>query len=200
VKTLAIRIAVIRIDKLRTFFVVALPRSHPVKLAALCSLWLGGLSLSLAAAQNVPNPQLPANPANPNGAQQVPQGQFGQPFNAGQGQNAAAAQAMILKQFDRDGDGKLSPQEQLAATRAMQQHGIRTPGMPNMVGPHPSGNGVQRGPAPQAAAQQQAAPKVNKREEMLLKRFDRDGDGKLSDEEKAVARAELGGKNKAEKK
>jgi hypothetical protein len=41
---------------------------------------------------------------------------------------------------------------------------------------------------------------VNKREEMLLKRFDRDGDGKLNDDEKAAARAELGGKNKAEKK
>ena len=59
---------------------------------------------------------------------------------------------------------------------------------------------MQRGVAPQPQAQQPAAPKLSKREEMLLKRFDRDGDGKLNDDEKALARAELGGKNKAEKK
>lgn len=173
-----------------------------MKSAALCSLCLCGLSLSLAAAQNVPNPQLPANPANPNGGQVVPPNPFGQPAGAGQGaQAAAAAREAMMRQFDRDGDGKLSAQEQLAATRAMQQRGIRTPGAPNLIGPGANNNngGVQRGFAPQPAPPP-AEPKLSKREEMLLKRFDRDGDGKLSDDEKAVARAELGGKNKAAKK
>ena len=172
-----------------------------MKSASLCSLCLCGVSLSIVIAQNVPNPQLPANPANPNGAQVVPPNQFGQPAGAAQGaQAAAAAREAIMKQFDRDGDGKLSAQEQLAATRAMQQRGIRTPGAPNLIGPGANNNGgVQRGFAPQAAPPP-AEPKLSKREEMLLKRFDRDGDGKLNDDEKAVARAELGGKNKAEKK
>lgn len=171
-----------------------------MKSASLCSVWLCVFSLSIALAQNVPNPQLPANLPNPNGGQVVPPNQFGQPPGAGQGAaNAAAAREAMLKQFDRDGDGKLSAQEQLAATRAMQQRGIRTPGAPNLIGPGANGNGVQRGVAPQPAAPP-PAPKLSKREEMLLKRFDRDGDGKLNDDEKAVARAELGGKNKAEKK
>ena len=39
-----------------------------------------------------------------------------------------------------------------------------------------------------------------RRDEILLKRFDKDGDGKLNDEEKTAARAELGQKGKAEKK
>lgn len=170
-----------------------------------CGFFVGSLFvttslLGVAAAQNVPNPQLPANPANPGGGQVVPPGQFGQPANPAQAAaGAAAARDAILKRFDRDGDGKLSAQEQVAATRAMQEHGIRTPGAPNLVGRGGQGGGVQRGVAPPPPAPP-PAPKLSKREEMLLKRFDRDGDGKLSDEEKIVARTELGGKNKAEKK
>lgn len=167
-----------------------------MKRASLCSLWLWGVALSLAFAQNVPNPQLPANPANPGGGQVVPPNPFGQPFPNGQtGASADAARKAMLRQFDRDGDGKLNPQEQLAATRAMQQRGIRTPGMPNLIGRGGSDNGVQRGGAPPPAPPP-PAPKLSKREELLLKRFDRDGDGKLNDEEKALARTELGSKTR----
>ena len=105
----------------------------------------------------------------------------------------------IMKKFDRDGDGKLNAQEQIAATRAMQERGIRVPGAPNLAGP---GNnaGPQSGPGVGQAPAPPPGPKLNKREELLLKRFDKDGDGKLSNDEKAAARAELGQKNKAEKK
>ncbi|WP_254513523.1 EF-hand domain-containing protein [Anatilimnocola floriformis] len=160
-----------------------------------------GMLVSVAGAQNPqPNPQLPNLPANPQPGQ-VPNGQFGQPVNNGQAAAAqAAARAEIMRRFDRDGDGRLNAQEQIAATRAMQEHGIRTPGQPNMVG---RGNGgTQTGPgsaAPPPPAPP-AAPKLSKREELLLKRFDRDGDGKLSEEEKTAARAEFGQKGKAETK
>jgi hypothetical protein len=160
---------------------------------------------SLAAAQNPqPNPQLPNLPANPQPGQngQLPgAGQFGQPVNNGQAAAAqAAARDAILRRFDRDGDGRLNAQEQIAATRAMQEHGLRTPGAPNLVGRN--NGGVQAGPGVAPAAPtstQPAAPKLSKREELLLKRFDRDGDGKLSEEEKTAARAELGQKNKDKK-
>ena len=142
------------------------------------------------------NPQAGQNPQLPNGL-----GQFGQaPPNNGQAAAAqAAARADIMRRFDLNGDGKLSAQEQVAATRAMQEHGLRTPGAPNMVGRN--NGGVQSGPAvaPPPAAPP-AAPKLSKREELLLKRFDRDGDGKLSEEEKTAARAEFGQKGKAETK
>ena len=160
----------------------------------------GGFVVGLAAlapAQNSPNPKGPANPS----PQQNPPGQFGQlPPGIGAGAaNQAAVRAAMMKQFDRDGDGKLSPQEQLAATKAMQQRGIRTPGMPNLVGPgNNQGNGPQSGPGvPQAAPP--PAKKLGRREEILLKRFDKDGDGKLNEEEKTAARAELGQKNKEKK-
>ena len=170
------------------------------------ALVCGGLLASLASAQNPqPNPQLPNLPANPPAGQnggQLPAGlgQFGQPANNGQAAAAqAAAREAIIRRFDRDGDGKLNAQEQVAATRAMQEHGLRTPGQPNLIGPGRN-NGPQTGPgvAPAAPAPAQGAEKkMSKREELLLKRFDRDGDGKLSDDEKTAARAELGQKNKA---
>lgn len=154
---------------------------------------------SVASAQNPqPNPQLPNLPANPGNVpgNQVPGGQFGQPANNGQAAaNQAAAREMILRRFDRDGDGRLNAQEQLAATRAMQEHGLRTPGAPNMVGPGRNA-GPQTGPGIAPPPAGKAAPKLSKREELLLKRFDKDGDGKLNEDEKAGARAELGQKKK----
>jgi len=154
-----------------------------------------GSLVSLALAQNPnPMPKLPNFPAGQNGGQ----GQAN-----GQAANQAAAQAALreamMKKFDLDRDGRLNAQEQLAATRAMQERGIRTPGVPNMVGPGKNG-GPQTGPGQAQPAQQPPAPKLSRRDEILLKRFDKDGDGKLNDEEKAAARTELGQKNKADKK
>lgn len=154
-----------------------------------------GLVVSAVAAQN------PKGPAAKTPMPNKPGQQFGQPFNPGVGAgaaNQAAVREAMMKRFDRDGDGKLSPQEQLAATKALQEHGVRTPGAPNLIGPGKS-NGVQAGPGiGQVPAP--PAPKLGRREELLLKRFDKDGDGKLNDEEKAAARAELSQKNKAENK
>ncbi len=162
------------------------------------ALSLLALLVSFATAQNPqPKPKLPNLPANP---PQNGQGQFGQPFNNGQAAaNQAAAKEMIIKRFDRDGDGRLNAQEQLAATRAMQERGINTPGMPNLAG-RGGNNGAQAGPVVGQAAPPPPAPKLSRREEILMKRFDKDGDGKLNEEEKAAARAELGQKGKAEKK
>jgi hypothetical protein len=154
---------------------------------------------SAAAAQNVPNPMPNPGQLQPGNAGQALPPQFGQPANNGQGA-AAAAQQAFAQRFDLDGDGRLSAQEQLMATRAMQQRGIRTPGMPNLVRPGSGNNGPISGPGVAVPQQQAPAKKPGRREEILLKRFDKDGDGKLNDEEKAAARAELGQKNKADKK
>jgi hypothetical protein len=164
-----------------------------MKLAALVLSAAGCIVFgSLASAQNVPNPM--PNPGLPNPAQagQVPQPQFGQPFNNGDAAaNAAAMRAQMMKNFDLNGDGQLSQQEQLAATRAMQQRGVRVPGAPNLV--RPGGhNGPISGPGVAVPQQQAPAKKPTRREEILLKRFDKDGDGKLNDEEKAAARDEVG--------
>ncbi|QDU27016.1 EF hand [Anatilimnocola aggregata] len=168
------------------------------------SLFLFSVCALSAATTFAQAPKGPPNPATnpvPNNPAQNPNGQFGQPFNPGAGaQNAAAVREAMMKRFDRNGDGRLDQQEQLAATKAMQQQGIRVPGAPNLVGPGKNA-GPQAGPGLQAPQPQQPpAPKLNKREELLLKRFDKDGDGKLNNEEKAAARAELGQKNKTDKK
>lgn len=173
-----------------------------MRLATRClSLGLVALmgSIALAQAPKGPPPKGSPSPTPNTPGQNVPPPQFGQPFNPGGGAgNAAAMREAILKKFDLNGDGKLNAQEQMAATKAMQERGIRVPGAPNLVN---AGNGpAASGPGAGQAPPQQSAPKLNKREELLLKRFDRDGDGKLNDEEKAAARAELGQKNKDDKK
>lgn len=94
----------------------------------------------------------------------------------------------FLKQFDKNGDGKLSDAEKLAAQTAYQRMRGRSGGGPA----YGIGFGGQAGGfapvAPTAGAKGKAKePKVS----ALVKRFDKDGDGKLSDEEKAAAQAEL---------
>jgi hypothetical protein len=179
-------------------------RERPAMNIKICAIAFGlcGCLLSVASAQNPkPNPKLPNLPTGGQngGGVQVPPGQFGQmPPNQAAANQAAVREAM-MKRFDLDRDGRLNAQEQLAATKAMQERGFRVPGAPNLVGPG-NNNGPQTGPGQAQPQQQPAAPKLSRREEILLKRFDKDGDGKLNDEEKAAARTELGQKNKAEKK
>jgi EF hand len=83
------------------------------------------------------------------------------------------------KQFDRDGDGKLNQVEMMAAQRAYQQ-------MRNGS----KGGGIQRGgPIPQPSVE--PPPEKPSKVSPLIKRFDKDGDGKLNAAEKEAAQAEL---------
>jgi hypothetical protein len=90
----------------------------------------------------------------------------------------------FARQFDRDGDGKLNPLEAAAAQRAFQQ--MRNSG----VGPRGAGGGggssVQQPTAPVAPPADGKPAKVSP----LVKRFDKDGDGKLNAEEKAALQAD----------
>jgi Ca2+-binding EF-hand superfamily protein len=76
--------------------------------------------------------------------------------------------AEVLKRFDKDGDGKLNDAERAAAKKAREERGGR-PGRPGQPG---GGGGSGDG----------------KLREEILKRFDKDGDGKLNDEERAAAK------------
>jgi hypothetical protein len=104
------------------------------------------------------------------------------------------------KRFDRDGDGKLSPLEQAAAQAAYQKLRGKgsAGGTPPQIGP------ALGAPAPAAAIHAEGtAPAEGKgKVSPLVKRFDNDGDGKLSAEEKAAAQAEFkkSGKEKAAEK
>jgi Ca2+-binding EF-hand superfamily protein len=97
-----------------------------------------------------------------------------------------------LRQFDRDGDGKLSAQE-IGFAREMARR------MRGGGGAGSGGGGPQRGFTPGGGAPAPAAPaKETKPEKVspLVKRFDKDGDGKLNEEEKVAAQADLKGKKK----
>ncbi|MDX1944629.1 MAG: hypothetical protein SFU86_04410 [Pirellulaceae bacterium] len=93
----------------------------------------------------------------------------------------------FTKQFDKDGDGKLSAQEQIAASAAFQR--MREGG----------GKGPQTGVFPGGTAAPAAPTEKPSKLSPLAKRFDKDGDGKLSDEEKAALQAEAG-RNKGKAK
>ena len=94
------------------------------------------------------------------------------------------------KKFDRDGDGKLSPQEQAAAMAAFQKArangGAAAGGLPAggaLAGGIPSGDGLD---TPAAGKEGKSRGR-----DAMIKRFDKDGDGKLSDDEKAEAQKAL---------
>ena len=89
----------------------------------------------------------------------------------------------IKKRFDRDGDGKLNPQEQAAAMAAFQKARAGR-GLP-ATGGIPAGGGFG---APANGAGEGNKPRSR---DLKIKRFDRNGDGKLSDDEKAEAQKEL---------
>lgn len=97
----------------------------------------------------------------------------------------------FAKQFDRDGDGKLNQQEAMMAQAAFQRmrggngNGMR--GGVNRGGGGGSGSVPQSQPFVPPTAGDSKASKVSP----LIKRFDKDGDGKLNAEEKAAAQAEL---------
>jgi len=88
------------------------------------------------------------------------------------------------KMFDRDGDGKLSPAEAFAAQAMFQR----------MRGGGARG-GVRGGSGGTALPPQGFMPAVPQgkpgKVSPLVKRFDKNGDGKLNAEEKAAAQAEL---------
>ncbi|MEY3773265.1 MAG: hypothetical protein RLZZ129_45 [Verrucomicrobiota bacterium] len=81
-----------------------------------------------------------------------------------------ARRASMLKQFDRDGDGKLSPAERATAREAMQK--MRQGQRPGAKPPGGPGNPAFR-------------------HGYLLGKFDADGDGKLSETERAAAKAHV---------
>jgi len=92
----------------------------------------------------------------------------------------------FAKQFDRNGDGKLDQMESMMAQQAFQKmmgHG----GMRGGVRGGGGGSGFLPQPAMPVAPQgNDKTSKLNP----LAKRFDKDGDGKLNDEEKAALQAE----------
>lgn len=99
------------------------------------------------------------------------------------------------KKFDRDGDGQLNAQEQAAAMAAFQKARASGGGAP-ATGVLPGGGGAGALPGGIPAGGGFGVPargeggKVRGREAMI-KRFDRNGDGKLSDDEKAEAQKAL---------
>lgn len=103
--------------------------------------------------------------------------------------------AEFAQQFDKDGDGKLSAQEQIAASAAFQR--MREGGGKPQTGVFPGGGDAAASSAGVPAGGQSEKPA---RTSGLVKRFDKDGDGKLNDAEKAALQAEVGkGKAKAKK-
>jgi hypothetical protein len=99
----------------------------------------------------------------------------------------------FLKMFDRDGDGKLSPMESFAAQEAYQRARGGGGGMRGGLRGGGGGGGGGSAMPPQPLLPPNAADnaKGSKSGSALVKRFDKDGDGKLNAEEKAAAQAEL---------
>ncbi len=96
----------------------------------------------------------------------------------------------FLKKFDRDGDGKLSDAEKLAAQSAWQK--MRAGG----GGPVSGGFGDARGGLPQGINAPADGEKPTKKVNPLIKLYDKDGDGKLNEEEKAALQADRKKKGK----
>lgn len=94
--------------------------------------------------------------------------------------NAAPQMKELIKRFDRDGDGQLNAREQAAAREAMAKIRAQGGGAPQ-VGP-PIGFAGNEIPA------------------AVLEKFDKDGDGKLNDEEQAAAKKALSGKRERVKR
>ena len=86
----------------------------------------------------------------------------------------------IMKRFDKNGDGKLDETERAALRAAFANRRSDSPGRPNAS--RPDGT-------PPARTSRPAGD--------FMKRFDKDGDGKLDDAERAAARAAIGARRNA---
>ena len=106
----------------------------------------------------------------------------------------------FAKQFDKDGDGKLNDQEKLLAQAAWQRmrgkdrgpvYGPGYGGLPGNGGFAQANANAGGIAGANAAAAGGAGGEGKVKVSALVKRFDKDGDGKLNDEEKAAAQADL---------
>jgi len=115
-----------------------------------------------------------ANLAQLQAARQAAQAMGGKAAFRGKAQPGPAAFA----RFDKNGNGVLEPQERVQALQEMQARqangGLGAKGGPGKGAP---GQGLKNGNAPNG-----------KGREEVLKRFDKDGDGKLNEDERAAAR------------
>lgn len=127
--------------------------------------------------------------------------------------DAAARRAEIIKKFDKDGDGKLNEQERAAAKKALGGQGGGADRRAALLKKFDKdGDGKlsdeEKAAAKKFFAEQRAkaakdrpAPKTdrpakNRLPQELLKKFDTDGDGKLSPEERKAAREAKAAKEK----
>jgi hypothetical protein len=109
-----------------------------------------------------------------------------QGLNLGVAPGGFAGADQFARAFDRDGDGKLNAMEAVAAQAAFNR--MRGNGM---GGGLRGGGAPARGFMPQPVMPVAPPAKGGGKVSPLVKRFDKDGDGKLSKEEKADAQAEL---------
>jgi len=110
----------------------------------------------------------------------------GGPGRAGVRQRARARWGEILKEYDKDGDGKLSPPER-AELRKHRREQLR-----DRIKAKVDTDGDGRiSDAERQAAREKFFENHPQLKERLLKRFDADGDGKLNEQERAKARQAL---------
>ncbi len=100
-------------------------------------------------------------------------------LNAEEKEAAEGAKKDIMKKFDKDGDGQLGPEER----KAFMEERRKAMGGPEGKG-GPEGNGgpaLREGGGPGGRQGPGMNPEAR---EMMMKKFDKDGDGKLNDEER----------------
>ena len=108
-------------------------------------------------------------------------------WNLGMAPGGFPGEQQFLKQFDRNGDGKLDQMEAMAAQAMFQ----RMRGHNGMHGGVRGGGGASGFmPQPAMPIAPQGNGNGNSKLSALAKRFDKDGDGKLNDDEKAALQAE----------
>ena len=129
-------------------------------------------------------------------AQAPKAGQQGKGKQAGAGMMTPEMQARLLKQYDKNGNGKLDPDEQQAARKAMQERMQANGG--GKGGPAgKAGTGGKTG----TPGQPGAAGMNPEMKQKMLDKFDKNGNGKLDPDELQAARQAMqangGGKKKS---